>query len=79
MIALGGYDLLVRLWDVKQRKPIGELGPYKAPIQSIAFSPDGSIIAAGDDDRSIHLWNIAIGKTAATLKGHSRSVKSLAF
>ena len=54
----------------------------KAPlITSLAFSPDGKILAsgAGFADSDIHLWDVATGKEIGKLAGHSSWVSFLIF
>jgi WD40 repeat protein len=46
---------------------------------SVAFSPDGTRLAAGAPDRSVMLWEAASGKLVAHLEGHQRRVLSVAF
>lgn len=46
---------------------------------SLAFSPDGKVLASGTSEGNIQLWDVASGKIAATLKGHSNSVNCVAF
>ena len=43
----------MRLWDADTGQPIGEpLTGHTAAVSSVAFSPDGSRIASGSDDRT---------------------------
>ena len=39
-------------------------------VWSVAFSPDGKILASGGGDTNIRLWDVATGKETAVLKGH---------
>ncbi|MET9915027.1 hypothetical protein ABZZ74_51735 [Streptomyces sp. NPDC006476] len=48
-------------------------------VTSVAFSPDGRTVAAGSDDSTVRLWDVATGELRATLTGHSDAVTSVAF
>lgn len=48
-------------------------------ISCLAFSPDGTTLAAGSEDGAVRLWDLAIGKEFALFKGPLFRVSSLAF
>ncbi|KAE8357360.1 WD40-repeat-containing domain protein [Aspergillus caelatus] len=48
-------------------------------VFSVAFSPEGRLLASGSDDNTIRLWDPATGALQQTLESHSRSVRSVAF
>ncbi|WP_026732143.1 eIF2A-related protein [Fischerella sp. PCC 9605] len=48
-------------------------------IFSLALSPDGKLLATGDMDGQIHLWQMADGKNLLTFKGHEGVVWTIAF
>ncbi|MEZ2278032.1 MAG: AAA-like domain-containing protein [Microcoleus sp.] len=48
-------------------------------VNSVAFSPDGKILASVSDDNTIKLWHMESQTPIATLTGHSNSVRSVAF
>ncbi len=46
---------------------------------SLAFSPDGSLLACGSEDSTIKLWNSLTGEFIATFTGHLSIVEQLTF
>jgi WD40 repeat protein len=58
-------------------KPVRTLTATEA-VFSMAFSPNGQILASGNYDKSIQLWHVD-GTLLRSLSGHSREILSLAF
>jgi WD40 repeat protein len=76
---------VIWLWDIAAGRlarplvetPTGHQSVYSP--RTLAFSPDGNILAAGGDDRVIRLWNLADGTLRSTFTGHPNATMSLAF
>jgi WD40 repeat protein len=70
----------VRLWDVEAQKQVGELKETLSPIGSIAFSPDGGLLALGGQDNTIRLWDVAGQYQVGVMQSPTRwGVWSIAF
>jgi WD40 repeat protein len=48
-------------------------------IVRLAFSPDGTTLASGADDRMVMLWDVASGQRRAVYAGHAAGVNDVAF
>ncbi|MEH2246579.1 serine/threonine-protein kinase [Nostoc sp.] len=92
ILASASYDRTIRLWQLRafggfeekfQNRPcyrlLGTLSGHAWAVLTVAFSPDGQILATGSDDNTIKLWEVNTGQLICTLVGHSWSVVAVAF
>ncbi len=52
---------------------------HKMSIFSLAFSPDGKLLASGSADKTARLWDVTTGDCRQTLSGHTNFVKGVIF
>ena len=49
-------------------------------VYSVAFSPDGRLVASGSEDKTLRLWDASTeAQVGEALQGHDDSVRSVAF
>lgn len=48
-------------------------------IFAVAFSPDGQLLATGDDDGKIHLWHASDSQPILSIQAHDSWIKSIAW
>jgi WD40 repeat protein len=75
----GVYERYVRLWDVKSGRLLRSLAGHEMGTNSVAFSPDGTILATVGNDGMGRLWRIATGELLDTLDGQAMSLRSVAY
>ena len=52
------------------------LSGHTGDITSLAFSPDGTFLVSGSEDKTIKLWDIQTGGVVRTFCGHTKAVCS---
>lgn len=81
-LASGHFDGQVVLWS-SDGKELKILSGLEFPINGVAFSPNGELIAAGsglyDQPGEIGIWNVETGQLLHKLKGHSGSISCVLF
>jgi WD40 repeat protein/serine/threonine protein kinase len=65
------------IWDVTAKHQIAEFSTR--PVVAGSFSPDGTILATGDEAGTISLWNSATGATVRRFAAHDKYVVSIVF
>lgn len=85
LIASGGTDASVRLWNATKRVCLGALRGCQGVISVLAFqsatgsdSDYGVLVAAGDDHR-IHVWSVETRELRHVLSGHFSRITAVSF
>ena len=69
----------VKIWDLNRKVlAYNLLTSFTGAINSLAYSPDGTLLATGGYDGEIQLWDTVTGATVRTIQAGS-VVESLAF
>jgi len=92
LITLGSAGILVVLWSAcglpppaprpappALSVPRAELSVNYGAVFSLAFSPTSEWLAAGTEDKQIHLFDVSGNEELRTMSGHIQIVKGLAF
>jgi WD40 repeat protein/uncharacterized caspase-like protein len=80
----------VKVWDVATGLEVRTLVRNKPPpipshilalggIRSLAFSPNGQLLACAGGDRAVTFWNVTTGQQAFTLGGTSIDIDKVVF
>jgi WD40 repeat protein len=87
-VVTGSHDGTARLWNLRTRKTLWEMGGHPGPVSAVAMSPDGVHIATAADasgpsrtraadevgDQRIRVWDMRKKQLKALLRGHVRTL-----
>ncbi|XP_055636648.1 transducin beta-like protein 3 [Toxorhynchites rutilus septentrionalis] len=81
LIASGGTDATVRVWDPEAQVCKGTLRGCQGVINLIVFHPDteSRVLLAAGDDVKINAWNFETREHIKTFEGHFSKVTAVSF
>lgn len=77
IMASGGPESIVRLWDPKSGKRITNFVGHTDNVRDILINQDGNTVMTASSDQTIKIWSITAGRCMYTLTMHNDSVWSL--
>ena len=77
IMASGGPESIVRLWDPKSGKRITKFVGHTDNVRDILITQDGDTIMTASSDQTIKVWSMTAGRCMYTLTMHNDSVWSL--
>ena len=70
LLASGGYDNSVRIWDAASREQRQRLD-HPGVVYALAFAPDSKTLATACFDKVVRVWNVQTGAERMAFKGHT--------
>jgi small GTP-binding protein len=68
IVASGGYDGEVRLWDLQTGDRLRTLKGHDYMVNSVAFNSEGTTLVTASSDETFRLWDVSSGKLLKTFK-----------
>ncbi|RMD43753.1 hypothetical protein DV735_g1314, partial [Chaetothyriales sp. CBS 134920] len=74
LLASGGPEGVVRLWDAKSGKSITKFVGHTDNVRDILISHDQDTVLSASSDQTIKVWSVTAGRCLHTLTMHNDSV-----
>ena len=79
LIATGGYDQTIVVWDAISGQALRTLEGHNGPVFSVDFHPNRPILASASGDRTVKLWNAESGARLDTLSQATKELLCVRF
>ncbi|KAF1956160.1 WD repeat protein-like protein [Byssothecium circinans] len=77
IIASGGPESIVRIWDSRTGKRITKFVGHTDNVRDVLITQDGDTILTASSDQTVKVWSMTAGRCMYTLTMHNDSVWSL--
>ena len=77
ILASGGPESIVRLWDPRSGKRITKFVGHTDNIRDILINESGDTVMTASSDQNVKVWSVTAGRCMHTLTMHNDSVWSL--
>lgn len=75
--AVWNTEKTLGLW--RPIEPVTPIAGHSKEAWSVAYSPDGKLLATGSDDETVRLWDLETSQLICELRGHVATVTEVAF
>ena len=75
----GGPGYRCVLIDLETKKEIRSFTGHTAAVHALAFSPDGTRLLSGSDDRTVRLWDTADGRELRKIAAGTSYIRGICF
>jgi WD40 repeat protein len=79
LLASGGFDHAVKLWDVPSGRLSEALSGHKSAVWGVAMSTDRGLLASGSFDGTVRLWDVPSGACLRMLQSDRRFERATIF
>jgi WD40 repeat protein len=74
-----GVEHEICIWEIASGRLLFNHRGHTDWVVTLAFSPNGNILASGSHDGTVRLWDARTGQCLKTLRGHSDRVLTISF
>ena len=79
LLGVGGRRGTLQLWDPNSRGAARTIATGHPAIESLAFSPDGKLVATSGNDGFVRVWEVSTGERVVDLHAHGEACRGVSF
>ncbi len=79
ILASGGADRRIRLWNTESGKIIYTLDGHQDAVTAVKFMPNGKILISAGADRTLRFWDLESKQLLKTIDAHAQKIHALAL